>query len=108
LKRKGGEISVEKLHVLKKDDEIYKLLREILSKERKKERRSQFPIVQNLMSGLIHTHTSKERKEITKNMTLENDVAQSTGSTKPRCGRPTMCWRISKNCFVYVSNRGRA
>jgi hypothetical protein len=26
--------------------------------ERKKERRSHFPIVQNLMCGLIHTHTS--------------------------------------------------
>jgi hypothetical protein len=38
LKRKRGETSVEKLHVLKKkrDDEIYKLLGEILSKERKK------------------------------------------------------------------------
>jgi hypothetical protein len=38
----------------KKEDEIYKPLREILSKER----RSHFPIVQNLMCGLIHTHTS--------------------------------------------------
>jgi hypothetical protein len=37
LKRKRGETSVEKLHVLKKrEDEIYKLLGEILSKERKK------------------------------------------------------------------------
>jgi hypothetical protein len=38
LKRKGGETSVEKLHVLreKKLDENYKLLGEILSKERKK------------------------------------------------------------------------
>jgi hypothetical protein len=38
LKRKGGETSVEKLHVLRreeKQDEIYKLLGEILSKERK-------------------------------------------------------------------------
>jgi hypothetical protein len=42
----------------KKEDEIYKLLGEIISKERKKERRSHFPIVQNLMCGLIHTHTS--------------------------------------------------
>jgi hypothetical protein len=41
LKIKRGETSVEKLHVLKKkrDDEIYKLLGEILSKERKKERK---------------------------------------------------------------------
>jgi hypothetical protein len=37
LKRKTGETSVEKLHVLKKkEDEIYMLLGEILSKERKK------------------------------------------------------------------------
>jgi hypothetical protein len=42
LKRKGGETSVEKLHVLRKEkkrkereDEIYKLLGETLSKERK-------------------------------------------------------------------------
>jgi hypothetical protein len=36
LKRKRGETSVEKLHVLKKkEDEIYKLLGEIPSKERK-------------------------------------------------------------------------
>jgi hypothetical protein len=41
----------------KREDEIYMLLGEILSKE-KKERRSQIPIVQNLMCGLIHTHTS--------------------------------------------------
>jgi hypothetical protein len=37
LKRKGGETLVEKLHVSKKrEDEIFKLLGEILSKERKK------------------------------------------------------------------------
>jgi hypothetical protein len=36
LKRKGSETSIEKLHVLKKEEEIYKLLGEILSKERKK------------------------------------------------------------------------
>jgi hypothetical protein len=40
LKSKRGETSFEKLHVSKrkekKDDEIYKLLGEILSKERKK------------------------------------------------------------------------
>jgi hypothetical protein len=37
LKRKRGETSVEKLHVLreKREDEIYKMLGEILSKERK-------------------------------------------------------------------------
>jgi hypothetical protein len=36
LKSKRGETTFEKLHVLKKEDEIYKLLGEILSKERKK------------------------------------------------------------------------
>jgi hypothetical protein len=41
----------------KREDEIYKLFGEILSKERNKERRSHFPIVQNPMRGLIHTHT---------------------------------------------------
>jgi hypothetical protein len=50
---------MKKLHVSKgerkKEDEIYKLLGEILSKERKE---ITFPIVQNLMCGLIHTHTS--------------------------------------------------
>jgi hypothetical protein len=60
LKRKIGETSIKKLYVLreKREDEIYKLSGEILSKERKKERRSQFPIVQNMMCGFIHTHTS--------------------------------------------------
>jgi hypothetical protein len=37
IEKKRGETSVEKLHVLKKrEDEIYMLLGEILSKERKK------------------------------------------------------------------------
>jgi hypothetical protein len=38
LKRKRGETSYEEFHVTKKEreDEIYKLLGEILSKERKK------------------------------------------------------------------------
>jgi hypothetical protein len=35
-------------------------------------------------------------------------VAQTTGSTKPRCGRPAMCWHISKNRFVYMSSRDGA
>jgi hypothetical protein len=58
LKSKRGETSFEKLHVSKKKraDEIYKLLGEILSKERKKG--DHFPIVQNPMCGTIHTHTS--------------------------------------------------
>jgi hypothetical protein len=40
LKSKRGKTSFEKLHVSKKEDEIYKLLGEILLK--KKERRSHF------------------------------------------------------------------
>jgi hypothetical protein len=57
LKSKRGETSYEELHVTKKrDDEIYKLMGEIISKE--KERRSHFPVVQHLMCGLMHTHTS--------------------------------------------------
>jgi hypothetical protein len=57
LKRKGGKTSFEKLHVSKREKkERMKLLGEILSK--RKERRSHFPIVQNPMCGLIHTHTS--------------------------------------------------
>jgi hypothetical protein len=35
-------------------------------------------------------------------------VEKSTGSTKPRCGQLAMCWRISKNQFVYMSSRGGA
>jgi hypothetical protein len=60
LKRKGGETSYEEAPCFKrkkeekKEDKIYKLLGEILSKERI----SHFPIVQNPMCGLIHTHTS--------------------------------------------------
>jgi hypothetical protein len=37
LKRKRGKTSIEKLHVLKKEDKIYKLLGEILSKKERKE-----------------------------------------------------------------------
>jgi hypothetical protein len=63
LKSKRGKPHMKKLHVSKgekkkKEDEIYKLLGEILSKERKKERISHFPIVQNPMCDLIHTDTS--------------------------------------------------
>jgi hypothetical protein len=36
LKNKRGETSYEELHVTKKEDEIYKLLGEILSKLRQK------------------------------------------------------------------------
>jgi hypothetical protein len=36
LKSKRGETSYEEIHVTKKEDEIYKLLGEILSKERQK------------------------------------------------------------------------
>jgi hypothetical protein len=52
------KLPVSKGEKKKKEDELYKLLGEILSKERKKERRSHFPILQNLRCGLIHTHTS--------------------------------------------------
>jgi hypothetical protein len=45
---------------------------------------------------------------VTDNMKRENDVAQSVGSTEPRSGRPATCWRISKNCFAYLSIRGGA
>jgi hypothetical protein len=41
-------------------------------------------------------------------MTRGNDPAQSMSSTDPRCGWPAICWRISKNHFVYVSRRGGA
>jgi hypothetical protein len=33
-------------------------------------------------------------------------MAQSTGSTEPWCGRPAMCCRIYKKCFVYGSSKG--
>jgi hypothetical protein len=36
LKSKRGETSYEELHITKKEDEIYKLLGKILSKERQK------------------------------------------------------------------------
>jgi hypothetical protein len=60
LKRKGGKTLVEKLHILRKKRMKFTCCWERFyqKKERKKERRSQFPIVQNLMCGLIHTHTS--------------------------------------------------
>jgi hypothetical protein len=57
LKRKRGETSVEKLHVLKKRGWHLQATRRD-SIKRKKERRSQFPIVQNPICGLIRTHTS--------------------------------------------------
>jgi hypothetical protein len=62
-KKKRGETSVEKLHVLRKEKkERMKFTscrgRLYQKKERKKERRSQFPIVQNSTCGIIHTHTS--------------------------------------------------
>jgi hypothetical protein len=47
-------------------------------------------------------------------MTQGNDVAQSTSPTEQRCGRlvkspwPAMCWRISKNYFLYMSSRDGA
>jgi hypothetical protein len=55
-KAKEVKPHIKKLHASKKkrEDEIYKLLGEILSKER----RSHFLIVHNPMCGLIHTYTS--------------------------------------------------
>jgi hypothetical protein len=62
LKSKRGEISFEKLHVSKRERERERERMRFTSYwERfyqKKERRSHFPIVQNLMCGIIHTHTS--------------------------------------------------
>jgi hypothetical protein len=60
LKRKRGETSVEKLYVLRKEKKERMKFTSCWEKlyQRKKERGSQFPIVQNPMCGLIHTHTS--------------------------------------------------
>jgi hypothetical protein len=60
LKSKRGESSYEeapcfKRRKEKKEDQMYKLLERFY---RKKERRSHFPIMQNLMCGIIYTHTS--------------------------------------------------
>jgi hypothetical protein len=62
LKSKRSTTSFEKLHVSRKrtekrEDEINMLLGDSIEKERKKGDHI-FPIVQNLMCGLIHTHTS--------------------------------------------------
>jgi hypothetical protein len=54
---KKGETSVEKLHVLRKKERM-KFTSSWERLYQKKERRSQYPIVQNPMCGLIHTHTS--------------------------------------------------
>jgi hypothetical protein len=56
LKIKRGETSVKKLHVLKKERMKFTSRWERLYQ--KKERISQFPVVQNPMCGLIHIHTS--------------------------------------------------
>jgi hypothetical protein len=59
LKRKRGETSFEKLQVSKrKKGGLYLQADGRDSIKRKKEQRSYFPIVQNPMCGLIHTHTS--------------------------------------------------
>jgi hypothetical protein len=61
LKSKRGETSYEELHVQKKKRGNLKAAgRDSIKrkKERKKERRLHFPIVQNPMCGIIHTHTS--------------------------------------------------
>jgi hypothetical protein len=59
LKSKRGETSFKKFHVSKKKERVSDLQAAARdSIKRKKERRSHFPIVQNSMCGLIHTHTS--------------------------------------------------
>jgi hypothetical protein len=59
LKRKRGETSAEKPHVLRKEKKERMKFTSCWERlYQKKERRSQFPVVQNLMCGLIHTHTS--------------------------------------------------
>jgi hypothetical protein len=59
LKSKRGETSFEKLQVSKRKNGGLDLQADGRdSIKRKKERRSYFPIVQNPMCGLIHTHTS--------------------------------------------------
>jgi hypothetical protein len=60
LKRKIGETSFEKLHV-SKGEKKKKRMKFTSCSERfyqKKERRSHFPIVQNAICGVVHTHTS--------------------------------------------------
>jgi hypothetical protein len=60
LKRKRGESSVEKLHVLRKEKKErmkFTSCWERLSKERKKGDHN-FAIVQNPLCGLIHTQKS--------------------------------------------------
>jgi hypothetical protein len=58
LKSKRGETLYEKLHVSKKGGgwDLHPAGRDSI--KRMKERRSHFRIVQNLMHGFIHTHTS--------------------------------------------------
>jgi hypothetical protein len=58
-RKKRGETSVGKLHVLRREKkERIKFTSCWERFYQKKERRSQFPIVRNSMCGLIHTHTS--------------------------------------------------
>jgi hypothetical protein len=57
LKRKRGETSYEELHVQKKGGyNLQPAGRDSI--KRKKEKRSHFPVMQNSMCGIIHTHTS--------------------------------------------------
>jgi hypothetical protein len=60
LKSKRGETSNEEAPCFKRRKKRGRNLQAVRkdSIERKKERKSYFPIVQNLMCGLIHTHTS--------------------------------------------------
>jgi hypothetical protein len=58
LKSKRGETSYEEAPCFKRRKKRMKFTSCWERFYRKKERRSHFPIVQNLMCGLIHTHTS--------------------------------------------------
>jgi hypothetical protein len=60
LKSKSGESSYEEAPCLKRIKEKRMKFTSCWERsiKRKKERRSHFPIVQNPMCGLIHTHTS--------------------------------------------------
>jgi hypothetical protein len=55
LKGKRGDTSFEKLHVSKKEQMKFV---SCWKRFYQKKERSHFPIVQNPMCGLIHTHTS--------------------------------------------------
>jgi hypothetical protein len=60
-----------------------------------------------IMSKIRHSH----RKYDTEQMMWHKARAQPNQGVADRrhhFGWPAMCWRISKNCFVYMSSRGDA